>query len=118
MREDEDRAESELKERARQLGFERCGIAPSTPADGFERLQEWLARGYAGEMTYMGSLAEARRDPISILPDVKSVVMLAMTGGRERTAQRLSEVLTSSGFGEPRVIPTEGRLRIVEAPAV
>jgi hypothetical protein len=50
--------------------------------------------------------------------DALDVVMLAMTGGRERTAQRLSEVLTSSGFGEPRVIPTEGRLRIVEAPAV
>lgn len=70
--------ESELKDRASQLGFERCGIAPATPADSFERLQEWLARGYAGEMAYMESLAEARRDPISILPDVKSVIMVGM----------------------------------------
>jgi hypothetical protein len=46
------------------------------------------------------------------------IVMLAMTGGRERTAQRLSELLRSSGFGDPTVIPTEGPLRIVEAPAV
>jgi C-methyltransferase len=46
------------------------------------------------------------------------IIMLAMIGGRERTAGRLSELLTSCGFGEPKVIPTEGRLRIVEAPAV
>jgi hypothetical protein len=50
--------------------------------------------------------------------DTLDIVMLAMTGGRERTAGRLSELLTSCGFGEPAVIPTEGRLRIVEAPAV
>jgi hypothetical protein len=45
------------------------------------------------------------------------IIMLAMTGGRERTARRLSELLTSCGFGDPTVIPTKGRLRIVEAPA-
>lgn len=69
---------SDLKERAHQLGFERCGIAPATPADGFDRLQEWLSRGYAGEMAYLETHAEARRDPISILQDVKSVVMVGM----------------------------------------
>jgi len=46
------------------------------------------------------------------------IVMLALTGGRERTAQRLGELFASSGFGAPTVIATEGRLRIVEAPAV
>lgn len=46
------------------------------------------------------------------------IIMLAMAGGRQRTAGRLSELLTSCGFGDPTVIPTEGRLRIVEAPAV
>jgi hypothetical protein len=46
------------------------------------------------------------------------IIMLAMTGGRERTAGRLSELLTSCGFGDPTVIPTKGRLCIVEAAAV
>jgi hypothetical protein len=44
--------------------------------------------------------------------------MLAMAGGRERTAQRLGELLTSSGFGDVAAIPTEGRPWIVEATAV
>jgi hypothetical protein len=46
------------------------------------------------------------------------ILMLAMTGGRERTAQRLSELLTSCGFGDLTMTATEGPLRIVEAPAV
>ena len=39
-----------IAEQARALGFDLCGVAP---VDGFEeldRLPEWLARGYAGEM--------------------------------------------------------------------
>jgi hypothetical protein len=48
----------------------------------------------------------------------EDIIMLAMVGGRQRTAGRLSELLTSCGFGDPTVIPTNGRLRIIEAPAV
>jgi hypothetical protein len=48
----------------------------------------------------------------------RDIIMLAMAGGRERTAARFRELLRSSGFGEPTVIPTEGRIRIIEAPAV
>jgi epoxyqueuosine reductase len=70
--------ETRLKHRACQLGFDRCGIAPAVAADGFARMHEWLARGYAGEMRYMDAQAEARRHPASILPDVKSVIMLGM----------------------------------------
>jgi C-methyltransferase len=46
------------------------------------------------------------------------IVVLAMVGGRERTAGRLTELLRSCGFGDATVIPTKGRLRIVEATAV
>jgi C-methyltransferase len=46
------------------------------------------------------------------------IIMLAMVGGRQRTAARLSELLMTCGFGDPTVIPTRGRLRIVEATAV
>ena len=60
-------------------------------------------------------LAENGGDPLGQALDI---VMLVMVGGRERTARRLSELLTGCGFGEPTVIPTKGRVRIVEAPAV
>src|SRR5205085_15654 len=77
--------EDRIKEQARALGFELAGIAPATPADGFDRLRAWLDRGFAGDMGYMEHHAEARRHPSSILPDVRSVVMVGMNyyPGRE-----------------------------------
>jgi epoxyqueuosine reductase len=70
--------EAALKEHARALGFSLVGIARAGPADGFARLRDWLANGFAGSMNYMSRHAEARRDPASILPEVRSVVMVAM----------------------------------------
>jgi len=70
--------ENRLKERAHGLGFDLVGIAPASPADGFEQLRAWLERGFAGAMDYMHRHGEARRHPASILPEVRSVVMTAM----------------------------------------
>src|SRR5436305_560557 len=53
--------ETRLKQQARALGFELVGIAPATPADGFDRLRDWLERGFAGSMDYMHRHAAARR---------------------------------------------------------
>ena len=75
------RLEGRLKKHALALGFDLAGIAPASPADGFERLQEWLAAGFAGSMAYMGRHEEARRHPASILPAVKSVLMVALNHG-------------------------------------
>jgi epoxyqueuosine reductase len=73
-----DSLEDRLKAQARALGFELAGIAPATPADGFDRLRAWLERGFAGEMAYMHRQAQARRDPSSVLPEVRSVLMVGM----------------------------------------
>ncbi len=71
--------EARLKGQARALGFELAGIAPAAPADGFDRLRDWLDRGFDGEMDYMRRHAEARRHPASVLPEVRSVVMVGMS---------------------------------------
>lgn len=70
--------EERIKGHAHNLGFELAGIAPATAADGFDRLRDWLARGFAGKMGYMERHAEARRHPSSVLPEVRSVVMVSM----------------------------------------
>src|SRR5262245_50931198 len=53
--------EESIRNFARILGFNLVGIAPAVEADGFDRLRDWLDRGYAGEMAYMGQYANARR---------------------------------------------------------
>ena len=67
-----------IKQYALDLGFELAGIVKATPADGFGHLRAWLDQGFAGEMEYMHRHAEARRHPSSVLPEVRSVVMVGM----------------------------------------
>jgi epoxyqueuosine reductase len=74
----EDSLESRLKRQARLLGFDLVGVAPAGPADGFDRLRDWLDRGFAGDMDYMHRHTEARRHPESVLLEVRSIVMLGM----------------------------------------
>jgi epoxyqueuosine reductase len=71
--------EVRLKDQAHALGFELAGIAPAVAADGFDRLRDWLAQGCAGTMTYLERHADAHRHPAAILPDVRSVLMVAMS---------------------------------------
>ncbi len=79
--------EARIKQRALELGFALAGIAPATPADGFAHLADWLARGFAGEMTYMERHGAARRHPAAVLPTVRSVVMVAMNYGSPPSAE-------------------------------
>jgi epoxyqueuosine reductase len=78
-----DPLETRLKQQARSLGFALAGIAAAGPADHFERLGEWLERGYAGDMSYLHRHADAHRHPAAILPQVRSVVMTAMNYGSQ-----------------------------------
>jgi len=71
-------AREQLQRRASSLGFSLFGIARAQMAPGFDHLQEWLERGYAGEMSYIPKRRQAYRHPDSILEGCKSVVMLAM----------------------------------------
>lgn len=59
-------------------------------------------------------LDEDRPDPRGRTLDV---IMLAVTGGRERTARQLNALLRDAGFSPTRVIDTAGPLRIAEATA-
>jgi hypothetical protein len=43
------------------------------------------------------------------------IIMLAVTGGRERTPSEYSQLLVRSGFELVQVVPTRGGVRIVEA---
>lgn len=70
--------EERIKRQARELGFDPVGVARAGPADGFAHFREWLDAGHAGEMAYLHRHAEAHRHPSSVLPEVRSVVMVGM----------------------------------------
>jgi epoxyqueuosine reductase len=95
-------AEERIKAEARDLGFALVGIARASEADGFERLREWLDRGYAGEMAYMSRYADERRHPASVLPEVRSVVMVGFEYLASRDHQRAEKSPGAHAPGSPK----------------
>jgi epoxyqueuosine reductase len=68
---------SALKAEASRLGFDLAGIVPAVAAPGYDRLQQWLAAGYAGEMEYLGKRAEAYSHPRHVLDGARSLLVLS-----------------------------------------
>ena len=64
-----------IKEKARELGFDLCGVAPAEDFQELQFLREWLARGYAGEMAYMARTADRRADVRAVVPGARSVIV-------------------------------------------
>ncbi|HEX7336401.1 MAG TPA: tRNA epoxyqueuosine(34) reductase QueG [Gemmatimonadales bacterium] len=65
-----------VKARARELGFIACGITHPGPSEHGDRLDEWLAKGYSGTMRYLHRQAARRKDPSTIAPGARSVVVV------------------------------------------
>jgi len=59
----------------RECGFELAGVAAAEPARDFARYQEWVEKGFAGEMRYLTDRrAEVRRDPRNLLASARSII--------------------------------------------
>ena len=66
----------EVKALARDSGFDLCGIAPAEAFPELRFLDEWLDRGYAGEMRYLARTARRRSDVREVVPSARSVISL------------------------------------------
>lgn len=64
-----------VKARAREIGFDLCGIAPAAGFPELQYLKEWLAQGYAGHMGYLPRTAVRREDVRRVLPAARSVIV-------------------------------------------
>lgn len=65
----------QVKQFARECGFELAGIAPALPAEDFARFEAWRTAGMAGEMAYLTDRrGDLRADPRNLLPEAKSIV--------------------------------------------
>ncbi len=66
-----------IKNTAKQLGFDYCGIAKAgLLSDDARRLEKWLSNGMNGTMQYMENHFDLRINPTKLLPGAKSVVTL------------------------------------------
>jgi epoxyqueuosine reductase len=70
---------AQVKERALQLGFSKVGIARAESlTEEHNRLQQWLARGFNGEMKWMERDPAQRTNPRLFFPPARSVIVVAL----------------------------------------
>lgn len=75
--------ESWIKAQAYSIGFDLAGIAAPGPAESRAAFDNWLASGFAGNMTYMQRTADKRRDSRLPFPGARSALVVALDyGGR------------------------------------
>jgi len=75
-------AAAQIKDQAREIGFDTVGIAPAEMGTRNQaRLAEFLENGEQGEMTWMAEKVERRRHPRGLWPDARSVVVLGQNYG-------------------------------------
>jgi len=67
---------SSVKAHAAELGFLACGITDTRPIAQGDRLDAWLARGYAGTMRYLHRQAKRRKNPGLNVPDALAIVVV------------------------------------------
>ena len=68
----------EIKAHAANLGFDLSGVTTAEPPRHGEYYAKWIEQGMAGEMAYLGRQIEKRQDPGQILPNARSLVVVAM----------------------------------------
>jgi epoxyqueuosine reductase len=68
-----------IKDKARQLGFTLAGVTTPEPPPHYSTFENWLAQGHHGTMNYLADERSRlrRADPREILPECKSILVLA-----------------------------------------
>jgi epoxyqueuosine reductase len=87
-----------IEQRAQSLGFDLCGVVRAAKFPELAQTEEWLARGYAGEMGYLSDAR--RRDPESVMPGIRSVIACALNYNTEEP--KSIDADATSDADEPR----------------
>ncbi|HEX6187993.1 MAG TPA: tRNA epoxyqueuosine(34) reductase QueG [Pyrinomonadaceae bacterium] len=90
---------AQIRARARDIGFQKVGVVRAEALiEERQRLEEWLRRGFHGEMPYMARDPEQRTNLQKIFPEARSVVVVAMN----YYTPHQHNGRTGSGPGSPR----------------
>jgi len=65
-----------LESRAKEIGFDLCGVVAAEQFPELARSDEWLAKGFAGEMKYLED--PRRTDASRAMPGIRSVVVCGL----------------------------------------
>jgi len=90
-----------VKDIAKQLGFDFCGISKARLLENDAKsLESWLEKGYHGKMTYMENHFEKRIDPRKLVPDAKSVISLLYNYYPEKSMSDKGKKISKYAYGK------------------
>ncbi|GAB4393208.1 MAG: tRNA epoxyqueuosine(34) reductase QueG [Gammaproteobacteria bacterium] len=68
----------DIKRWGRELGFQDIGISDIELTTYAQRLQQWLAQGYHGEMAYLERYAALRTAPEKLVPGTQTAIVVRL----------------------------------------
>jgi len=92
-----------IKQKARQLGFTLAGVTSFEPPAHYSTFESWLNAGMHGTMNYLAEERSRTRraDPRQILPECKSILVLAMPYANvERRMQKAEFQIAAYALGD------------------
>lgn len=126
-----------IKELARELGFDHCGVAKAVQLDDdARRLETWLNKGMHGNMQYMENHFDKRIDPRKLVDGARSVITLLFnyfpSAQQREDAPRISKYAYGHDYHEviraklktmllrmqERIGPVQGRGFVDSAPVL
>ena len=108
----------EIKTEARRLGFSLVAVTTPDPPPHWPTLEHWLTLGRHGSMDYMAD--HRRADPRLVLPECKSILMLAMSypdssSGNQNKSPRPAGRVASYAWGRDYHLLIPDRLKNLAA---
>jgi epoxyqueuosine reductase len=89
-----------IKEKAKTLGFEHCGIAAAELlSEDARRLEAWLNKGLHGQMKYMENHFDMRINPTLLVPGAKSVITLLLNNFTAQQQKQDAPRISKYEFG-------------------
>lgn len=106
-----------IKAEAERLGFFACGIAKAEPVDKqtADSYRRWISEGRNASMGYLENNTEKRLNPLLLMPEVKSIVSLALNYTPEHTISSNEPQLASYALGKDYHDVVKDRLRKLAA---
>lgn len=90
-----------IKQKARSLGFDHCGIAKAEQlTEDAYRLEQWLNKGMHGSMGYMENYFDKRIDPRLLVDGAKSVITLLLNYYPAATQQPDAPHIAKYAYGK------------------
>lgn len=90
-----------IKKKARDLGFSFCGVSRAAfLEEEAPRLENWLKKGYHGQMSYMENHFDKRLDPRLLVEGAQSVVSLLLNYYPSELQNENSYKISKYAYGE------------------